>query len=164
MLQLASGKATIHDGFCCNQWGPSHGGGDHGRWWCRNQFLFCYNLPSNPIFCYYSLRILLDTTLFFCYRRLDFATTGVCFCFHHIMFLLEPVFHVFGSTPVQVFCRNRCPIFFFFFHVVFVLLESVLVFASITFLVVSDAAVHFEAATSDEDGRLHRSCGRRHGE
>ena len=108
---------------------------------------------------------------FFCYRPLDFAATGVWFCFHCIMFLLEPVFHVFGSTLCEFFAGTDASFSFFCFHGVFDLLESALVFATTTFLVVSDATMPFlmlQPATRMAGciGVVppHRSCGRRHGE
>ena len=122
--------ATIscnHQWRSCNQRGPSHGGGDHDpavvtmadggavsatatRW---SQFLFL--LQTTLIFA---------TTVFvFCwkypnffYHRLGFAGTGVSFCFHRVVFLLEPASHFLGSHMLcfllepmsQIFASTAC--------------------------------------------------------
>ena len=136
-VAVGIGKATTIDKICCNQWGPSHGGGDHGpavvtttRWCCCNQFVFCYNHPH--------FLLLLSSDFagndrFFRYHRLDSIGTNVSFCFHCIVFLLEPASYVFYSTVCVFFCWNR----------VLVLLEPTQVFATTVFLAVRDAAVPF---------------------
>lgn len=122
----STGEATTGDRICCNQWGPSHGGGDHGptvvtttQWWCCNQFVFCYNqlhfllllssnFTGNNHFFATAVLILLEPVS-------DFASTASCFCWIRrlmflvlpcVCFLLEPVPHFLAST-VCLFCWNR---------------------------------------------------------